>query len=91
VMDSTLRACPVLHAESCGSLCATLAYMFVLAARGGVLDQLDDTTIRTLVSMRTAQLATLRVKSAGSLQSDFVLASIQCIVCTASHARRVLL
>lgn len=49
---------PCLHAESCGSLCATLAYMFVLAARGGVLDQLNETTIRTLVSMTMARSAT---------------------------------
>lgn len=34
----------------CGPLTATLAYTFVVAARGGVLVELNDTTIRTLVS-----------------------------------------
>lgn len=39
------------NAASFGSkLRCTLAYMFVLAARGAVLDQLGDTCMRTLVS-----------------------------------------
>jgi hypothetical protein len=42
---------PDYHAASFGSkVCCTLAYMFVLAARGAVLDHLDDTCMRTLVS-----------------------------------------
>lgn len=75
------------NAASLGSkLRCTLAYMFVLAARGAVLDQLSDTCMRTLVSRATETVLVAPSAPRGSVIHSWASRTVSQLACVTGHA-----